>query len=296
MLKRVGLFLVTNLLVILTIGFILNVIQYFFGIKLEGLQGLAVFCGIFGAAGAFISLSISRWIAKRAYSIQLIDRSEKNYELQNLYNMISRLSRQAGLAAVPEIGVYHSEEPNAFATGPSKKKSLVAFSSGLLKKLEPQELEAIAAHEIAHISNGDMVTMTLLTGIANAFVMFLSRIIAGVIDNFLSDDEGGGGLGFFAYIIIVMILETFFMSLASIPIAAFSRHREYRADSGSAKLTSTEAMVNALAWLSWNANIPAEKDSLAILKINSSRRTSLWSTHPSIESRIKRLQESGGIG
>ncbi len=295
MLKRFGLFLVTNLLVIITIGFILNVIQHFFGIKLEGLQGLSVFCGIFGVAGAFISLSISRWIAKRAYRIQLIDRSEKNYELQNLYEMISRLSHQAGLANVPEIGVYQSEEPNAFATGPSKKKSLVAFSSGLLTRLEPQELEAIAAHEIAHISNGDMVTMTLLTGIANAFVMFLSRIVAGVIDNFLSDDDGGG-LGFFAYIIVVMILETFFMSLASIPLAAFSRHREYRADSGSAKLTSADAMVNALTWLSWNAEIPAEKDSLAILKINSSRRTSLWSTHPSLESRIKRLQESGGIG
>ncbi len=296
MFKRIGLFLITNLLVIITIGFIINVMQYFFGIKLEGLPGLAVFCGIFGVAGAFISLSISRWIAKRAYKIQLIDRSEKNYDLQNLYDMVSRLSRQAGLANIPEIGIYHSEEPNAFATGPSKKKSLVAFSSGMLNRLEPRELEAIAAHEIAHISNGDMVTMTLLTGIANAFVMFISRIIAGIIDNFLGDDEGGGGLGFFAYIIVVMMLDTFFMSLASIPLAAFSRHREYRADSASAKLTSTEDMVNALAWLSWNAKIPAEKDSLAILKIHSSRRTSLWSTHPSLESRIKRLQESGRIG
>jgi len=296
MFKRVGLFLITNLLVIITISLILNVIQHFFGVKLEGMLGLAVFCSVFGIVGSFISLSISRWIAKKSYRIQLIERSEKNHELQNIYDMVLRLSRQAGLENIPEIGVYHSEEPNAFATGPSKKKSLVAFSSGLLKRLNSQELEAVAAHEIAHISNGDMVTMTLLTGIANAFVMFLSRIIAGVIDNFLSDDEGGGGLGFFAYIIVVMMLETFFMALASIPLAAFSRYREYRADSGSAKLTSAEAMANALTTLKSKAKIPTEKDSLAILKISSTRRTSLWSTHPSLDSRIKRLMESRRIG
>ncbi len=291
MFKRVGLFLLTNLLIVVTVGVIMNVVLPLFGIQVKGWMGLAVFCGVFGMGGAFISLSISRWMAKRAYGIRLISPNEQSYELREIYQMTARLSKQAGLPAVPEVGVYESSEPNAFATGPSKGKALVAFSTGLLNSMQKHEVEAVAAHEISHIANGDMVTMTLLTGIANALVMFLSRAIAHIIDNFLRSDDGEGGLGFIAYIVVVMVLDTVFMMLASIPIAAFSRFREYRADAGSAKLTSSSAMADALTALSKATGVETKKDSYAIAKISSNRRTSIWSTHPSLESRIERLRK-----
>ncbi len=293
MLKRVGLFLLTNLLVIVTVGIIMNIIMPMLGIHVQGWFGLALFCGIFGMTGAFISLSLSRWMAKRAYKLRMIGPNEQNYELREIHVMVANLSRRAGLPQVPEVGIYEAADPNAFATGPSKSKALVAFSTGLLRSMNKSEVEAVAAHEISHIANGDMVTMTLLTGVINALVMFLSRIIAHAIDNFLRGEDGqGGGLGFFAYMMVVMLLDTVFMMLASIPIAAFSRHREFRADAGSAKITSPSAMANALLALSKAATgIETKKDSYAIAKINSRKRASLWATHPSIEERVERLRK-----
>jgi len=291
MFKRIGLFLLTNFLVIITVSIILNIALPMLGISPRGITGLAVMCGVFGMVGAFISLALSRWMAKKAYNIQIIKSNEQNSELRELYHMVARLSKHAGLPEVPEVGVYESAEPNAFATGPSKSRSIVAFSTGLLNAMGRDEVEAVAGHEISHIANGDMVTMTLLTGIANALVMFLSRIIAGIIDNAMRGDDGEGGLGFFAYIIVVNLLETVFMLLATIPIAAFSRYREYKADAGSAKLTNPSAMANALKSLARAVEIPTQKDSFAIAKISSNRRVSLWSTHPSIEDRIARLQK-----
>jgi heat shock protein HtpX len=290
MFKRIGLFLLTNFLVIITVSLILNIVLPMLGISTRGITGLAIMCGVFGMVGAFISLAMSRWMAKKAYKIQIIKGNEQNYELREIYQMVTRLSKQAGLPAVPEVGVYQSPEPNAFATGPSKSKSIVAFSTGLLNSMNKNEVEAVAGHEISHIANGDMVTMTLLTGIANALVMFLSRVIAGIINNFLKGDDDEGGLGFFAYIMVVMLLESVFMLIASIPIAAFSRYREYKADAGAARLTSPSAMANALKSLARAVEIPTQKDSFAISKISSNRRASLWSTHPSIEERIARLQ------
>jgi heat shock protein HtpX len=151
-------------------------------------------------------------------------------------------------------------------------------------------VEAVAGHEIAHIANGDMVTMTLLTGIVNALVMFLARIIAGAINNFLKDEDGEG-LGFFAYTLVVILLQTFLMFLASFAIAAFSRYREYQADAGSAKITSPTAMANALKALAGGAQVQTQKDSFAIAKISSNRKISLRSTHPSIEDRVARLEK-----
>jgi len=289
MFKRIGLFLLTNFLVIITVSLILNIVLPMLGISPKGITGLAVMCGVFGMVGAFISLAMSRWMAKKAYNIQLISANEQNYELREIYQMVARLSKQAGLTSIPEVGVYQSPEPNAFATGPSKDKSIVAFSTGLLNAMSKNEVEAVAAHEISHISNGDMVTMTLLTGIANALVMFLSRIIAGLIDSAMKGDDDEGGLGFFAYIMVVMVLESVFMLLATIPIAAFSRYREYKADAGAARLTSPTAMASALKSLARAAEIPTQKDSFAIAKISSNRRVSLWSTHPSIEDRVAKL-------
>ncbi len=290
MFKRIGLFLLTNLLVVVTVGIILNIVLPMLGIRPDGITRLAVMCGIFGMVGAFISLAMSRWMAKSAYKIQVIKPGQNSSQYGDLYNMVANLARKANLPEVPEVGIYESREPNAFATGPSKSKSIVAFSTGLLSSMDRKEVEAVAGHEISHIANGDMVTMTLLTGIANALVMFLSRIIASVIDSALRDDDGDGGLGFFAYIMVVMLLDTFFMMLASIPIAAFSRYREYKADAGSANLTSSRDMANALKSLA-GAAVSTQKDSFAIAKISSNRKVSLFSTHPSIESRIKRLEQ-----
>lgn len=290
MFKRVGLFLLTNILVVITIGVLMGIILPMFGIRLEGFMGLAIFCGIFGMSGAFISLAISRWMAKKAYKIQLITGNETNYELRELYQMVARLSKQAKLPEIPEVGIYQSNEPNAFATGPSKSSSIVAFSTGLLNNMNKNEVEAVASHEISHIANGDMITMTLLTGVVNTLVMFLSRVIAGIINNFLSED-GEGGLGFFAYIMLVLTLDAIFMIFASIPIAAFSRYREYRADAGAARLSSPSAMASALKTLGAAAQqMQTQKDSFAIAKISSTRKVSLWATHPPIEARIKRLE------
>ncbi|HPI13389.1 MAG TPA: protease HtpX [Spirochaetota bacterium] len=290
MFKRIGLFLLVNILVVVALGIIMNIVLPLLGVQPTGdMLGLAIFCGIFGMSGAFISLAISRWMAKRAYNIQLIDGKTSDPGAREIYDMVARLSRKAGLPGVPEVGIYQAPQPNAFATGPSKKKSLVAFSTGLLSAMDRQEVEAVAAHEISHIANGDMVTMTLLTGVMNAFVMFLSRIIAQLLDSFLRDDEGRGGLGFLGYMLTVMVLETFLMLLASIPLAAFSRRREYRADAGAAKYTSAMSMINALKRLAEAAGMPEKKDSFSMAKINSGKRASLFATHPSIEDRIARL-------
>ena len=291
MLKRFGLFMLTNILVIVTVSAIMYFVLPALGIEPRGYMGLAIFCGIFGMGGAFISLQISRWMAKKFYNIQVIDRSVHDSTLLRLRDMVVQISRQAGLKTPPEVGVYVQDDPNAFATGPSKEKSIVAFSTGLLQSMSEEEVRAVAAHEVSHIANGDMVTMTLLTGISNALVMFLARIIASIINNVLSDEDGGG-LGFFGYIVVVMLLETVLMLLAAIPLAWFSRQREYRADAGAAKFAGPGGMISALQTLkqiSESTDVKTEKDSFAMAKISSRRRMSLWSTHPPLEDRIARL-------
>lgn len=296
MLKRFGLFLLTNFLVIVTVSLILNVALPLLGIQLSGTWAMAVFCGVFGMTGAFISLWISKWMAKRAYNLQIIDSTTQDPYLRGIYDMIVRLARQAKLPEVPEVGVYDAPDPNAFATGPSKSNSLVAFSTGLLRSMNQQEVEAVAAHEISHIANGDMVTMTLLTGIANTFVMFFSRIVASVIDSFMRNDEGEGGLGFIAHFALVFVLDTVFMLLASIPLAAFSRAREYRADAGAAKLTSPNAMASALERLKQFTEVETQQDSFATAKISSGRRLSLFASHPPLDARIARLKQGRAPG
>lgn len=296
MLKRFGLFLLTNLLVMATVSIIMNVVLPLFGIQLQGTALMVVFCGIFGMGGAFISLWISKWMAKRSYNLMTLDANTRDPNLREIYNMVERLSRKAGLPKTPEVAIYEAPDPNAFATGPSRSNSLVAFSTGLLNSMGRQEVEAVAAHEVAHVANGDMVTMTLLTGIANTFVMFFSRIVASLIDSFLRGDEEGGGLGGIAYFAVVMVLDMVFMMLASIPLAAFSRWREYRADAGAAKLTSPQAMASALNSLRNFTQLETQADSFAAAKISSGRRVSLWASHPSLESRIARLQQGRAAG
>jgi heat shock protein HtpX len=279
MFKRIFLFLMTNFAVVITLSIILSVL----GIRPGGgLEGLMVFSLVWGMGGAFLSLQLSRWIAKRAVGAQLIDGRSGNRELDWLYATVERLARQANLP-MPEVAFYESGEVNAFATGPSKSRSLVAVSSGLLRTMRPEEVEGVLAHEMAHIANGDMVTMTLLQGVVNAFVIFLARVIAGALRG--NDSRGGSYL-------VVLVLEIGLGILGSMITAWFSRQREFRADYGGAKLAGREKMLAALRRLVSNQEaVDPSQEALATLKINGARGWMFFfSTHPPLEVRIAALE------
>jgi heat shock protein HtpX len=259
-------------------------------------DGLLIFCALWGFVGSFVSLQMSRWAAKRSMGVQLIDPNTPAGPVQShLVSRIRDLSQRAGLKTLPEIGVYRSPEVNAFATGPSRDRSLVAVSTGLLERMDDEAVEGVLAHEISHISNGDMVTMTLVQGVVNTFVMFFARVIAQIIDNFLRRDDDGGGLGFFGYFIVVSILDTVLMLLASPIVFAFSRYREYRADHGSAKLTSPQTMIHALESLARNSGRFDKQDAaIATMKIQGGAHgvvAALFSSHPPIPARIQALRQ-----
>ena len=284
--KRIFLFLLTNLAIVLTLTIVMSLLGLG-GIGLGGdIGSLAIFCLVWGMGGAFISLQLSRWIAKRATGVHLIDGKSGDSNLDWLHQTVGRLTRQANLP-MPEVGVYDSPEVNAFATGPSKNRSLVAVSSGLLRSMRPEEVEGVLAHEVAHIANGDMVTMTLLQGVMNAFVMFLARIIASVLTR-SGDERRGGG----SYFLVVMLLQIVLGILGSLVTAWFSRHREFRADAGGAHLAGRERMVGALRRLAANRElVDTQHQALATMKINGVRGwAAMFSTHPPLEERITALE------
>src|SRR5687768_14713684 len=230
--KRIFLFLATNLAIVLTLSVVVSLLGLNQGITADGLDitALAMFCLFWGMAGSFISLQMSRWIAKRATGVQLIAGPTGNQELDWLYASVERLARQANLP-MPEVGVYESPEVNAFATGPSKSRSLVAVSSGLLRSMRHEEVEGVLAHEVAHIANGDMVTMTLIQGVVNAFSIFFSRVIANIVRQMV--DERISHLVFF---VATIVFDIIFSLLGMIVVAWFSRAREFRADEGGATI------------------------------------------------------------
>ena len=299
--KRVFLYIVVNFAVVLTISIALNLLGIGHYLDAQGInyRSLLIFCAMFGFAGSFISLQLSRWMAIRAMGVELIDPERPASEAESfLVQKVRSLSSQAGLGTLPQIGIYPSPEVNAFATGPSKSRSLLAVSAGLLSRLDDRAVEGVIGHELAHIANGDMVTMTLLQGVANTFVMFFARVIAFAIDSALrgrDGREGRGGLGTFGYILVVMLLEPVLMILASIVIYGFSRRREYRADSGSAKLTSRETMIHALESLQGHAlAVDNRQASVAALKIHGEPPgvwAKLFRSHPTIEARIQALRQ-----
>lgn len=296
--KRIVLFLLTNILVVAVISFLL----YIFNVKpfltSYGLDytSLAIFCLIWGMIGAFISLALSKVMAKWAMGVQIIDPNTQDPNLRPIVNMVHQLSRSAGLPALPEVGIYQSPEVNAFATGPTKSRSLVAVSTGLLQRLRRDEMEAVLGHEVTHIANGDMVTMTLLQGIVNAFVMFLARVVAFAISRGFSrsSDESSNSVSPFAYQITVFVLEMCFMVFGMIVIAAFSRFREFRADAGGARLAGTDKMIAALQALERTIKIKdpeTDKPAYQAFKISSSGGwMRLFATHPPLEERIERLR------
>ena len=282
--KRIFLFLLTNLAIVLTLTIVVSVLGVAGG---PDLGSLAVFCLIWGMGGAFISLQISRWIAKRATGVHLIDGRTGDPQLDWLYQTVERLTRQANLP-MPEVGVYESGEVNAFATGPSKSRSLVAVSAGLMRAMRQDEIEGVLAHEVSHIANGDMVTMTLLQGVMNAFVMFFARVIASVLVRSDDNRRGGGGM----YFLVVIVLQIVLGILASLITAWFSRYREYRADAGGAHLAGRERMLGALRRLAANHElVDTRHQALATMKISDLPAwMSLLSTHPPLEDRIAALQ------
>lgn len=297
--KRVLLFLVVNILVMVTITVILGL----FGVGRYlpwggGLGSLAVFCLIWGFGGAFISLGLSRLMAKWFMGVRVIPPDTSDAALRELVDTVHGLARSAGLPAMPEVGIYQSPDPNAFATGPSKSRALVAVSTGLLRNMRPNEVAGVLGHEVTHIANGDMVTMTLIQGVINAFVLFLSRVLAFVVSQAMRSrddrDVGGGWLEFG----LMILFEIVFSILGSIVVAWFSRAREFRADAGGARLAGRGNMIDALRALGrlYDPQIAAAeaRNSKAFqsLKISSHRGglAALFATHPPLEQRIARLQ------
>lgn len=288
--KRIFYFLLTNVLVLLTIGIIFSILPIGNYIGSDGqiqFGTLLIFSAVIGFTGSFISLGMSRWMAKKMMGVKVIDPNGPMNEYErDVVEKVHRLSRAAGLMHMPEVGIYHSPEVNAFATGPSKKRSLVAVSTGLLQEMDDDAIEGVIAHEVAHIANGDMVTMTLLQGIVNTFVVFLSRIVAFAVSRFVKEE-----LAPIVHFIAIIVFQIVFSILGSIVVFAYSRHREYHADRGGADLAGKDKMRHALESLkAYTSRIKGEDDtSIATLKINNKRKSSIFSTHPDLDERIKRL-------
>ena len=288
--KRILLFVATNIAIMVTLSIVMAILGIG-GYTGPGGQldygALMIFCLFWGMGGAFLSLQVSRFIAKRAMGVQLVDAQTAPPDLAWLYRTVERLTRQAGLP-MPEVGFYESPEVNAFATGPSQKRSLVAVSSGLLRAMQKQEAEAVLAHEVAHIKNGDMVTMTLIQGVVNAFVMFFARIIAHAVRQ-MADERFAAVLSFVVLIVMQIVLGVFGMMI----VAWFSRAREFRADAGAAALAGRGSMIAALERLRQTHElVDTSVPSLQTMKIDGARSwTALLSTHPPLEARIRALQQ-----
>jgi heat shock protein HtpX len=286
--KRIFLFLLTNLAIVVVLSIVLSILGVGNYVTEYGLdiRSLAIFSFVWGMGGAFLSLQMSRFIAKRATGVKLVDGRTGTAELDWLYATVTRLTQQANLP-MPEVGVYDSPEVNAFATGPSKSRSLVAVSTGLLRSMRQDEVEGVLAHEVSHIGNGDMVTMTLLQGVINAFVMFFARVIAFAISRG-GDSRSSSGSSF----MVVMVLQIVLGILGSLVTAWFSRHREFRADRGAATLAGRDRMIAALQRLAGNREmVDTSHQALATLKINGTRGWMVFfSTHPPLEARIAALQ------
>jgi len=283
---RIVLFLATNMAIIVLLGIVMSIL----GVDSRTTSGLLVMAAIFGMGGSFISLAISKWIAKKSTGAQVIVNPTNPTE-QWLYDTVRRMAAQAEIG-MPEVAIYDSPDMNAFATGMKKNDALVAVSTGLLQNMSKDEVEAVLAHEITHVACGDMVTMALIQGVLNTFVILLSRLAATVINNFLSSDEEGEGLGFFGYMAVTIVLEIVLGLFASMIVMWFSRKREYTADQGAAYLTSKEKMVRALRRLQAHQEPSHLPDQVAAFGIRpkAGGMTLLFRSHPPLEDRIKALQ------
>jgi heat shock protein HtpX len=290
--RRIGVFLLVNLLVLTTIVIVTSVLGVGRYVEAHGINygSLLVFAAVIGFSGAFISLALSRWMAKRMLRVKVLNpQGSLTAQERQLVEMVYEMSRRAGLKVMPEVGIYQSPEVNAFATGPSKSRSLVAVSSGLLASMDTKAVEGVIAHEVAHIANGDMVTMTLVQGVINTFVVFLSRVVAYAVSNMVRSEIAG-----IVHIASIIVFQILFSILGSIAVLAYSRHREYRADSGGAKLAGKEKMISALTALKRHVErVDTGQPALQTLKINGGKKgfAYLFSSHPDLDDRIRRLQQ-----
>lgn len=294
---RILLFLATNLAVVLIASITLslfgfNGIMAANGVDLN-LNQLLIFCAVFGFAGSIFSLFISKWMAKMSTSTQIITQPRTRHE-QWLLQTVEQLSREAGIK-MPEVGIFPAYEANAFATGWNKNDALVAVSQGLLERFSPDEIKAVLAHEIGHVANGDMVTLALVQGVVNTFVMFFARIIGHTVDRVVFKNERGHGIGFY---VVTFITEIILAVLASMIVMAFSRYREYRADAAGAKLAGRGAMIRALQRLQAEVQAGAENpmpDSMKAFGISGGFKQNLgklFASHPPLEERIAALQNA----
>ena len=266
--KRIFIFATVNIAIIATLSGLLSLLGGHTYLEAKGInyQSLIIFCLIWGFGGAFLSLAISRIMAKWMMGVQVLDPHSSNPEHRDLVRRVHGFAKQAGISTMPEVGIYEAEELNAFATGPTKNRALVAVSSGLLHNMNEKELDGVLAHEVAHIANGDMVTMTLVQGVVNAFVMFLARVIGFFISQFVAEDKRN-----FVQFGIVFVLEIVLGVLGMLVVAFVSRAREFRADRGGASLSSTESMIAALERLKANYLLPHAEEgpaAVASLKIS----------------------------
>jgi heat shock protein HtpX len=287
---RIFLVLCTNVAVLAVLYLVLFALEAAFGVHVggPGIGGLLLFCAVFGFGGALISLALSKWIAKRALGVRVLDRARTEPEVW-LLATVRRLARRAGIRA-PEVGIFESATLNAFATGPRRDAALVAVSSGLLAGLSRDEIEAVLGHELSHVANGDMVTLTLLQGVLNTFVMFLARIIGSVVDRTVfRNDRGESGLGF---LLASMTAQIVLGCIASMIVSWFSRYREFRADRGGATLAGTGNMIGALEALQREsgASLPAQLQAFGINSRAADGFLRLFMSHPPLAQRIAALR------
>jgi heat shock protein HtpX len=287
--KRVLLFLATNLAVLVVLSIAARVLGLDQWIADQGgsLGGLLVFAALFGFGGASISLAMSKWIAKRSMGVQVIERPANATE-EWLVSTV-RMQAQAAGIGMPEVGIFESDAPNAFATGARRDAALVAVSTGLLHRMDRREVEAVLAHEVSHVANGDMVTLTLIQGVVNTFVIFLARIVGQFVDRVVFRNESGTGP---AYFVTVIVAEVVLAVLASILVMWFSRQREFRADAGGAKLAGTDAMIGALERLkqSQPEPLPEAMRAFGISGDRAGGLKRLFMSHPPLEERIAALR------
>lgn len=283
---RIVLFLATNMAILILLGIVMSI----FGIDSRSTSGLLVMAAMFGMGGSFLSLAMSKWIAKKSTGAQVIENPSNPTE-KWLYETVQRMAKEAEIG-MPEVAMYNAADMNAFATGMNKNNALVAVSTGLLQNMSKDEVEAVLAHEITHVACGDMVTLSLIQGVLNTFVIFLSRIAANIISNFLSGDEEGEGLGFFGYMAVVIVLELTLGLFASIIVMWFSRKREFTADKGAAYLTSKEKMVSALQRLQAHHEPSHLPDQVAAFGIRPKKGglADLFRSHPPLDKRIEALR------
>ncbi|MEM7026727.1 MAG: protease HtpX [Pseudomonadota bacterium] len=290
---RILLFLGTNIAIMLVLSITLSLLgvnRYLTETGGIDFTSLLIFSAVFGMGGSFISLAMSKWMAKKSMGVRLIEQP-KNTQEQWLLSTVEWQAREAGIG-MPEVGIFDSPQPNAFATGMSKNASLVAVSSGLLQSMTQEEVEAVLGHEVSHVANGDMVTLTLIQGVVNTFVIFFSRVIGHLIDKIVFKVERGYGPGYWIGVIFVQMILSI---LASIIVMWFSRYREFKADAGGAQLSGRNKMVAALKRLQQSSNTSALPDEMSAFGITGEKKINfqkLFMSHPPLEERIAALENS----